>query len=66
MNIICCFSLPEPLKKKTTSDPMTFKIKTERRKKKLEREILKLKKHQLKLKPIEEMQLDIKIQNRIE
>ncbi|XP_049812097.1 39S ribosomal protein L40, mitochondrial-like isoform X1 [Schistocerca nitens] len=55
----CLFG--EPLKKKKRLDPAIIKHREERRKKKLEKQIRRLEKHARQLKPIDEVEVPLKL-----
>ncbi|KAJ1528701.1 hypothetical protein ONE63_007094 [Megalurothrips usitatus] len=55
----------EPLRARKKLDPGQLKLREEKRKRKLEREIRRLAKHAQSLKPIEEMQLPLHIQDQV-
>ncbi|EZA57866.1 hypothetical protein DMN91_002756 [Ooceraea biroi] len=53
--------LGEPLKKKKRIDPMIIKAREERRKKRLEKQIKRLEKYVKQLKPIDEVEVPLKL-----
>lgn len=66
MFICAWFCSREPLKKRKKLDPGALKAKEEKRKRKIEKEIKRLSKFSLTLKPIEELQLPLHIQDQRE
>ena len=56
----------EPLKKKRKQDPAQLRAKEERKKRKIEKEIKRLQRFTQTLKPIEEMQLPLQVQDQRE
>ncbi|CAG7836685.1 unnamed protein product [Allacma fusca] len=55
--------LAEPLKKKKRLDPAIAKAREQRKQRRLEKEIRKLQKHARQLKPLDELQIPVQIQD---